>query len=116
MDAKTILWTDTDVYQLRYEKTATALMAVERALRARRPLEGGEDEFLLLYKALAAADPETFTEIWEDPLAYFWTRFAYELVGWCLNPGSQPTGLAKYCAKLGTDRSAEARPISYRGQ
>ena len=61
-------------------------MAVERALRARRPLGGGEDEFLSLYSALEAADPETFTTIWEDPFAYFWTRFAYELVGWCLNP------------------------------
>jgi HEXXH motif-containing protein len=108
VDAKTILWTDTDVYQLRYEKTATALMAVERALRARCPLDGGEDEFLSLYDALAAADPETFTEIWEDPLAYFWTRFAYELVGWCLNPGPQPAGLAKYCAKLGTDEPPRA--------
>ncbi len=101
MDAQTILWTDTEVYQRRYEKTATALMAVERVLRARRPLGGGEDEFLALYSALEAADPETFTTIWEDPYAYFWARFAYELVGWCLNPEPLPEALAKYCAAMG---------------
>ncbi len=103
VDAQTILWTDTEVYQRRYEKTATALMAVERALRARRPLRGGENEFLSLYPALEAAVPETFTTIWEDPFAYFWARLAYELVGWCLNPEPLPPGLAKYCAALGTD-------------
>ena len=77
-------------------------MAVERALRARRPLGGGEDEFLSLYAVLAAADPDTFTAIWEDPFAYFWARLAYELVGWCLNPAPLPAGLEKYCAALGT--------------
>jgi len=108
VDTQTILWTDTDVYQRRYEKTATALMAVEQALRARRPLEGGEDEFLSLYATLAAADPDTFTVIWEDPFAYFWARFAYELVGWCLNPEPQPIGLAKYCASLGAEEPHRA--------
>jgi len=108
VDPQTILWTDTDVYRRRYEKTATALMAVDRALRARRPLRGGENEFLSLYAVLAGADPETFTFIWEDPFAYFWARFAYELVGWFLNPGSLPEGLAKYCANLGTQEPGEA--------
>lgn len=67
MDAQVILWTDTDVYRRRYEKTATALIAVERTMRARRPLGGGEDEFLQLYEFIAAANPESFTQVWEDP-------------------------------------------------
>ena len=108
MDAQTILWTDSDVYQRRYEKTATALMAVERALRARRPLAGGEDEFLSLYAVLAAADPDTFTAIWEDPFAYFWTRFAYEIAGWCLNPEPLPAGLKNYCETLATEEPQRA--------
>jgi HEXXH motif-containing protein len=108
VDAHTILWTDTDVYQRRYEKTATALMAVERALRARRPLGGGEDEFLSLYETLAAADPETFTIIWEDPYAYFWARLAYELAGWCLNPSLPTTGIENYCDALGTREPDQA--------
>ena len=103
MDALTTLWSDTDVYQRRYEKAATALMAVVRTLQARRPLAGGEDEFLALYADLAAADPEIFTIIWQDPYAYFWARLAYELTGWCLNPAPRPAALEKYCAALGTD-------------
>ena len=54
--------------------------------------------------ALAAADPETFTTIWEDPFAYFWARLAYELVGWCLNPEPLPLGtreiLRRYAARM----------------
>jgi HEXXH motif-containing protein len=103
MDAHEILWTDTGPYQQRYEKTATALMAVERALHLRRPLRGGEDEFLALCAYLAAAPPETFTTIWEDPFSYFWARLAYELTGWCLNPEPLPEVLSSYCASLGTD-------------
>ncbi len=108
VDAQSILWTDTDVYRRRYEKTATALMAVARALHARRPLAGGEDEFLSLYAALAAADSDTFTTIWEDPFSYFWARLAYELAGWCLNPEPLPAGLRKYCAALGTEEPPRA--------
>jgi HEXXH motif-containing protein len=102
VDAHTILWTDTDLYRQRHEKTATALMAVQHALRLRRPLKGAEDEFLALYADLAAAPPETFTTIWEDPFSYFWARIAYELTAWCLNPGPLPDVLASYCASLGT--------------
>src|SRR5579872_1895079 len=108
MDAHEILWTDTGPYQQRYEKTATALMAVERALHLRRPLNGGEDEFLALYTCLAAAPSETFTTIWEDPFSYFWTRLAYELTGWCLNPEPLPDVLKAYCAGLGTDEPHRA--------
>jgi len=108
VDPQTILWTDTEVYQRGYEKTATALIAVERALRSRCPLGGAEDEFLSLYETLAAADPETFTVIWEDPFAYFWARWAYELTGWCLNPAPPPAALIRYCAQLGADEPHRA--------
>lgn len=102
MDAQAILWTDTDVYRRRYEKTATALIAVERTLRARRPLGGGEDEFLQLYEFLAAANPESFTQVWEDPSAYLWARRAYELTGASLSGDTLPAELEKYCAAIGT--------------
>jgi hypothetical protein len=83
-------------------------MAVQRALRDRGPLAGGEDEFLALCGDLAAADPEIFTIIWEDPFSYFWTRLAYELTGWRLNPGPLPDTLKKYCAALGTQDAHRA--------
>ena len=103
MDAQAILWTDTDVYQRRYEKTATALIAVERVLRELRPLDGGEDEFLQLYEFLAGANPESFTQVWEDPSTYLWARRAYELTGASLSRDTLPAELEKYCAAIGTD-------------
>lgn len=101
MDSHSVLWSDTELYRRRYEKAATALVAVERALRTRRPLRGGEDEFLELYDAFAAAPADTFTVIWEDPGAYFWVRFAYELTGACLSAEPLPPELAAFCLNLG---------------
>jgi HEXXH motif-containing protein len=102
MDAQSVLWTDVDIYRRRYEKAATALVAVERVLRRERPLEGGEDEFLDLYPQLASADPNRFTEIWHDPSAYLWARRAYELLGWCLKPAPPPGYIKEYSEFLGT--------------
>ena len=83
-------------------------MAVQRALRERHPLAGREDEFLALCSDLVAADPEIFTIIWEDPFSYFWTRLAYELTGWCLNPAPLPAAVEKYCAAIGTEDAHRA--------
>jgi hypothetical protein len=101
MDAQSVLWTDVGIYRRRYEKAATALIAVEQVLRTARPLKGGEDEFLDLYRVLASADPNRFTEIWHDPSAYMWARRAYELLGWCLKPAPPPAYIEGYCEFLG---------------
>ena len=108
MDARQILWTDNGAYRLRYEKTATALVAVQRALESRRPLLGEEDEFLQLYTVIASAAPELFTKIWEDPFSYFWARRAYELVGLCLKPTDVPFELRRYCLAIGANDPREA--------
>ncbi len=86
MTAADILWSDHSLYQTRYEKSASALIAISRALERNRPLDGGEAEFLELYQRMAAADPVAFTAVWRDPTAYFWVRLAYEFVGNCLSP------------------------------
>lgn len=86
MNASDILWNDEGFYGTRYEKTASALIAIARALERNRPLAGGEEEFLELYQRATAADPDHFTTVWRDPTAYFWTRLAYEFVGNCLAP------------------------------
>jgi HEXXH motif-containing protein len=108
MNVREILWDDDGCYRLRYEKTATALIAVQRALDSRRPLDGAEDEFLDLYPAIASADTDLFTKIWEDPFSYFWTRRAYELVGLCLKPADLPYELRRYCLAIGTSDPREA--------
>jgi HEXXH motif-containing protein len=84
--AADILWHDEGLYHARYEKTASALIAIHQALERNRPLDGAEAEFLELYQRVAAADPEAFTTIWRDPTAYFWVRLGYEFVGNCLAP------------------------------
>ncbi len=86
MTAIDILWEDAGLYQARYEKTASALIAISQALERNHPLDGGEAEFLELYARMVAADPEHFTLVWRDPTAYFWVRLAYEYVGNCLSP------------------------------
>jgi len=108
MDARAVLWDDTAIYLRRYEKTATALIAVEQVLRGRRPLRGDEDEFLDLCRSAVSAYPEHFTQLWRDPSAYFWARRAYELVGWCLNPASCTPELEKYCSAIGSEKPQEA--------
>ncbi len=111
MDAHEILWADTSVYQRLYEKTATALIAVERTLRSKRLLGGAEDEFLELCGVLTSADADLFTQIWQDPAVYYWTRRAYELVGACSNPGDLPAQLKDYCVALGAPDPRAALPI-----
>ena len=88
MTAADILWNDLGLYQGRYEKTASALIAISRALERNHPLDGDEAEFLELYARVVAADPDDFTTVWRDPTAYFWVRLAYEFVGNCLSPAA----------------------------
>jgi HEXXH motif-containing protein len=94
MNAAAILWNDQGLYQARYEKTASALIAIAQALERNHPLDGDEAEFLELYRRVAATDPDAFTTVWRDPTAYLWVRLAYEFVGNCLAPGPL-SGLAE---------------------
>lgn len=98
MTAADILWNDIGLYQARYEKTASALIAISQALERNHPLGGGEAEFLELYRQMVAADPEAFTTVWRDPTSYYWVRLAYEFVGNCLSPAPLST-LAETAAR-----------------
>ena len=98
MTAAEILWNDQGLYQARYEKAASALIAIAQALERNRPLGGDEAEFLELYRRVATADPDAFTTVWRDPTAYFWVRLAYEFAGNCLAPGPL-SGLAESASR-----------------
>jgi len=87
VNAEDILWKDQGLYQARYEKTASALIAIAQVLDRNQLLGGRESEFLELYQRVAAADSEAFTRVWRDPTSYFWVRLAYEFVGNCIRPG-----------------------------
>jgi HEXXH motif-containing protein len=102
---------DSEVYRNRYEKTATALIAVQRALehhQHHQPLGVSVGDFLRDYAMLANASPEIFTRIWEDPFSYFWARRAYELVGVSLQPAEVPYELQRYCVAIGASNPREA--------
>jgi hypothetical protein len=95
------LWEDEDrVFEDRYEKSASALIAVAQTLEKEKPLSGNEQEFLDLYQLALAADPENFTKVWVDPSSYFWVRVAYELLGSCLSGDPLPTRAREYCEAL----------------
>lgn len=98
---KPLLEGEDRVFEDRYEKSASALVAVAQILEKERPLSGDEQEFLDLYQMALAADPENFTKVWLDPSSYFWTRVAYELLGSCLSKNPLPTRAKQYCEALG---------------
>jgi HEXXH motif-containing protein len=96
-----LLWHDPGVFERRREKSACALIALAGSLERDRPLAGGEDEFLALFRAVAALDPAVFTRVWTDPAAYFWTRVAYQLAATRLCGAEASPLVRAYAAELG---------------
>lgn len=110
MKASDILWHDEGLYQARYEKTASALIAIARTLERNRPLAGAEAEFLELYQRVAAANPDHFTTVWRDPAAYYWVRLAYEFTGNCIAPAAiSPLAESAARARGATDAKSALR-------
>jgi HEXXH motif-containing protein len=109
MDPAYLLWEDTAAHRRRFEKSASALIAVQRALGRDTRLPGAT-EFLALYESAARAQPKHFTRIWRDPLAYHWVRRAVHLLASCR--GAPLSGFERaYCTALGADDPAEALRI-----
>ena len=105
---KPLLEDEDRVFEDRYEKSASALVAAAQILEKERPLSGNEQEFLDLYQLALAADPENFTKVWLDPSSYFWVRVAYELLGSCLSENPLPTRAKEYCETLGHSNPTES--------
>jgi HEXXH motif-containing protein len=96
-DPSTLAWDDRDLFSKRHEKSASALIAVHRALARDLPLGGAEREFLSLYERAVDADPEVFTRVWTDPTAYFWVRIAYQLTATVVADAPLPPAGQAYC-------------------
>ena len=74
----------------RYEKSATALVALARTLR-RSPEVGGAAAFVELYDQIADLPADAFTRVWStDPGAYLWVHRAFDLTAACVG-GAPPT-------------------------
>ncbi len=114
MSPKELLWADSAGYQRRLEKSALALVAVQRALRSPSQSIAGSAEFIRLYEWVASADPNYFTRVWRDPSAYFWVRRAVHFLASCRG---EPLGTAErdYCAEVGVDSPIAALELHLRG-
>jgi HEXXH motif-containing protein len=105
-----LLWTDTGVYRRRLEKSAAALIAVERSLRSETHRVPGAGEFLELYGWLSRADAEHFTQVWSDPAAYYWVRRAIHFLA-AIHGAPLGTLEQAYCAEVGASDPVDALRI-----
>jgi hypothetical protein len=110
VNATDLLWTDTGVYRGRLEKSAAALIAVERSLRIETHRVPGASEFLELYEWLARADAECFTQVWSDPAAYYWVRRTVHFLA-AIHGASLGNLERAYCAEVGASGPIEALRI-----
>jgi hypothetical protein len=97
---KPLLEDEVQVFEDRYNKSASALIAISQTLEKKRPLSGNEQEFLDLFDLALAADPESFTKVWLDPSSYFWTRVAFELLGSSISGEPLPSRAEKFCQAI----------------
>ena len=72
-------WRGSRIFAARYEKSATALVALARTLR-RAPAVAGGVEFVELYDRVVDLPPDAFARVWsKDPGAYLWVHCAFDL-------------------------------------
>jgi HEXXH motif-containing protein len=105
MDPEQILWSDTSWYAARFEKSAAALVAVERTVTGDAAAETAE--FSRLFTFVAEASAEHFTKLWNDPMAYYWVRRAVHFLAAVRGAPMGRIELA-YCADVGAAGPREA--------
>lgn len=104
-DPAKVLWSDTSFYTARFEKSAAALIAVQRTLAADALSDCAE--FLQLFKFVSEASAEHFTELWSDPVAYYWVRRTVHFLAALRGAAMGRVELA-YGAEVGAAGPAEA--------
>jgi HEXXH motif-containing protein len=105
-----LLWTDTSCYRYRLEKSAAALVAVQRSLATENLQFAEALEFRGSYEFLSRIHPDVFTRVWNDPVAYYWVRRAVHFLAGCRGA---PLGTIEqaYCKDVGANGSVEALRI-----
>lgn len=106
--AADLLWTGTEVFERRHEKSAQVLLALQRTLDRERPLAGGEAEFCALASSLPEVDPGLFTQVWSDPSAYRWARIAFQLLAATLRGTDPPPETRSVCEAFGHRSASDA--------
>ena len=95
------LWEETSFFEERYEKSASALIAIQEVLATEAIPVLSRKEFVQLYEGIISLPEDIFTQVWLDPTAYFWARNAYELTQLCLREDSLPPFFQTYGKAVG---------------
>lgn len=76
------LWKDTKNFENRFRKSAIALAAIHKFIVEHSPLDGvpEEIEFLALYDQISQMPDESFSIVWQDPLAYAWSVTVFDML------------------------------------
>ena len=101
-------WRGSGVFVDRYEKSATALVALARTLR-RSPWVAGAAGFIELYDRVADLPADAFTRVWStDPGAYLWVHRAFDLTATCVGGATPTHGVTAYVRALGVETACDA--------
>jgi len=101
-------WCGSGVFADRYEKSATALVALARTLR-RSPWVAGAAGFIELYDRVADLPAEAFTRVWSaDPGAYLWVHRAFDLTATCVGGATPTHAVSAYVRALGVETACDA--------
>ncbi len=101
-------WRGSGVFADRYEKSATALVALARTLRRLPDVEGAA-EFIELYDRVADLPADAFTRVWStDPGAYLWVHRAFDLTATCVGGATPTRAVTAYARALGVETIREA--------
>lgn len=93
---------DDAVYEHRYQKAASGLLALEEALLERHPLGSAtESDFLEQVAWLRQLPDDAFGQVWHDPTAYWWIRNAYHLMAVIAGTVEMSDGSHRLAAALG---------------
>jgi len=77
---RSLFWHDLSVYTNRRRKAAIAFVRVANTVRESPTLSEACADFLMCYSQFSEASPESFTRLWSEPFAYYWSRAAEELI------------------------------------
>lgn len=102
-----LLWHDTSIFQERFEKSASAFIALRRTLERHQHRFPAAAEFLADCEQLVA-DAAAFDAVWRDPYAYFWVRGGFDLLGSLLRGEPLPAPARRYATELAGRDDPEA--------
>lgn len=88
-----------ELVEARFEKSAAAYIAINKYLQSLTSSSLVIDDFLRQYEELKELEPEAFTRVWTDPVAYWWLRVTFDVVQSLVQSTHLEPGQAKNCVQ-----------------